>query len=127
MTKFNLIGFNFRKSDKIEYKQCVIHPGSRLIQSTEDPTLLLCTECGTPYLEKDTATEEQIHSMFGPSSNKSKIVQPRKQKKFFDQSGNEINDPDLIQDILQGKTVISYHEQTFGETKTIVKRNSRHS
>ena len=43
-----------------------------------------------------------------------KIITAKKKKKFFDQQGNEINDPTLINDILQGKTVIKYHEQKSG-------------
>ena len=123
MTKFNLIGFNFPK-DRIEYKHCVIHEGSRLIQSIEDPTLLLCPECGTNYLEKDTASDETIHSMFGPTGSKPTIIQAKKVKKYYDDSGNEITDETLIGDIKRGAHVISYHEQKSGNEKTVIKRRN---
>lgn len=121
MSRFNLIGFNFNKGN-IEYKHCIVHPGCRLVQSTQEPDLLYCPLCGTNYVEKDTATDERIQSMFGPTSQQSKIVQAKKQKKYFDQSGNEINDEQLQKDMAQGAHVISYQEFKMGEDKPIIKK-----
>jgi len=39
----------------------------------------------------------------------------KKKRKYYDKFGNEITDQTLIQDVLQGKTVISYHEEKSGE------------
>jgi len=116
-----MIGFNWPTTPK-EYKHCIIHPGCRLIPNVEEPDLLFCPLCGTNYVEKDTATDETIQSMFGPTSQQSKIIQAKKQKKYFDQSGNEINDEQLLKDIAQGKHVISYNEYKSGEDKVIVKK-----
>ena len=124
MGKFNLIGFNFLKGEVTQYKHCVIHEGSRLIQSIEDPTVLLCPECGTNYLAQDTASDERINSMFGPGSNQTKIIQGKKQKKYYDDSGNEITDETLIQDVKRGAHVISYQEIKQGEDKTVIKKRN---
>jgi len=65
--------------------------------------------CGSlTYLEKDTPSQEQIkpsHKM-----QQSKIIQPKKKKRYFDQQGNVINDETLIQDAKLGKTIIRYEE-----------------
>lgn len=104
--KFNIIGFS--NSSPKEYKHCVIHAGVRLIQALDDPDKLFCPTCGMSYLPKDTASEDQYVSRFGPQQTK--IISPKKQKKYYSQDGNEITDPDLIAEIHKGAHVISYHE-----------------
>ena len=118
--KFNLIGFS-DKQVTAKNRTCIIHQGTTLIPHTEQPDLLFCPLCGTSYQPKDTAVNERFNPKFGPS-NKTAIVTAKKKKKYYDKSGNEITDPTLIQDILQGVTVISYHEQIEGTDSTIVKR-----
>jgi hypothetical protein len=50
----------------------------------------------------------------------------KKDREYYDQNGNEINDPDLIKDIInQGINVISYHEEKQSENTTIDTRNKR--
>ena len=82
----------------------------------------MCECGGIGYKQDEGLADEQIHSKFGPSSNKTKIVQPKRKKKYYDDNGNEINDPTLIQDIKQGKTVVYYNEQKSGEDKPHVVR-----
>jgi hypothetical protein len=62
--------------------------------------------------------------MFGPSSNQSKIIQAKKQKRYYDNFGSLINDETLIQDIKQGKTVIRYEETKSGSDKPVVVKRS---
>jgi hypothetical protein len=45
------------------------------------------------------------------------IISAKKKKKYYDKNGNLITDHTLIQDIQQGKTVISYHEEKSSEDK----------
>lgn len=117
--KFNLIGFSFQNEPA--KKHCVIHPGTRLIQKEDDPDVWYCTMCGTVYLEKDTGNDENITSEYGPTQQTS-IISAKKKKKFYDKSGNEITDPELIKEIMQGANVISYHETKIGNDKPIVTR-----
>jgi len=98
MAKFNIIGFWDKPQSRWRpTKTCVIHYGTILVPEKDkngeyEPGVLWCPECGTPYLEKDTATEEQVKSMFGPSSNRSRIIQAKKKRKFYDKQGNLITD-----------------------------------
>lgn len=94
----------------IEYKHCVFHPGIRLIPKKDEPDMLWCPKCGTPYQEKDTASEEDFEPTASPQS-KTRIISPKKKKRYFDDSGNEITDPDLISLVQHGMHVIKYHEQ----------------
>ena len=107
--KVNIIGFNFQRPFT-NNKTCVIHPGTVLIPKIDQPDMLWCPFCGQSYLDKESETTENITTPFGPHSNKSAIITSRKKKKYFDKLGNEITDPTLIQDIMQGATVISYEE-----------------
>ena len=104
--KFNIIGFN--NNPTIRHRQCVYHPGVSLIQSLEDPNKLFCPSCGSSYLPSDTSPDDVYKSRFG--TQQTKIISPRKQNKYYDKQGNEINDPDLIADIQRGATVVSYQE-----------------
>jgi len=89
----------------------------------DESDIFRCCECGgIGYKQDDSLIEEQIHSKFGPSSNKTKIVQRKKKKKYYDDNGTEIKDPTLIQDIMQGKTVVYYNEQKSREYKPHIDR-----
>jgi hypothetical protein len=82
--------------------------------------VLWCTQCGMPYTEKDTAAEERFNPEFGPKSTKIQIISAKKKnKKYFDKQGNEINDETLMQDIQRGATVYDYHEDKQGEEYNI--------
>lgn len=122
--KFNIIGFS--NSPSTAHRHCVHHPGTRLVQSLEDPDTMLCPDCGISYLPKDTAPDEAYQSKFGPQQ--SKIISPKKQKKYYDKAGNEINDPDLIQEIQRGANVVHYSEilpQGTSETNSTTTRIHR--
>ncbi len=83
-----MIGFWDREPKvRPEYKTCVVHYGTILIPKKDEPGIWICPECGIPYLEKDTASEEQIHSMFDATSNQSRIIQGKKKRRFFDSRG----------------------------------------
>jgi len=58
---------------------------------------------------EDTAREENLTPKHGPS-NKTRIISGKRKKRYLDQQGNEINDPDLIDEIKRGAHVISYRE-----------------
>jgi uncharacterized Zn finger protein (UPF0148 family) len=74
--------------------------------------MLLCPQCGTSYFEKETAIQDQVKSKHDPTSNQTKIISGKSQKKkYYDKQGNEITDPELIQDMIRGLTVISYREE----------------
>jgi hypothetical protein len=126
-----MIGFNFPRKYKWQHgydypepvpqKTCPIHPGVPVVQMKgEDPELLFCCQCGTPYKEEDTITKENFNPESGPA-NKTFIVTGKKKKKYYDKQGNQITDPDLIADVKRGSTVISYREQKQGEENQIVK------
>jgi hypothetical protein len=110
MKGWNIIGFNFPNYSMIDpskWKHCVVHPGSRLISKPDEPGTLFCPLCGTTYLPKDTATDENFDPKFD-SKTQTKIFQVRKQKKYYDKQGNLINDETLLKDLANGKVVISY-------------------
>jgi len=122
-TKVNIIGFNIDRRYKWQadgwvepektYRTCPYHH-CILIPKQGEKDMLQCPECGTCFLEKDTGIEEEVKGTH--KKQQTKIVQGRnRKKKYFDEQGNEITDPLLIQDILQGKTVQYYHEEKSGE------------
>ena len=114
--KFNIIGFFGNAQERyIPSKTCVIHYGTPLISKVDEPGVLWCPECGTTYLQKDTATDEAMKGKF--KQQQTSIISARKKnKKCYDKQGNEITDPDLIADIERGGvTVIRYHEEKSGE------------
>jgi hypothetical protein len=121
--RFNLFGFNFTRYSTIppeKWKHCTIHQGTRLISKLDEPGVLWCPLCGTTYLPKDTTTDERIKPKH--TKQQTKIVQAKKQKKYFDDKGNEINDELLLKDIANGANVISYHEQKSGKERYVVRK-----
>lgn len=107
-SKYNIIGFG--TEDIIEYKHCVYDIGVRLIKVKGQ---LLCPKCGYTYKKEETVNEQAIESQH--QKQQTRIVSGKGKRKYYDKSGNEINDPDLIQDIQQGANVISYHEEKHAE------------
>lgn len=119
--KFNIIGFgnNFSNIDPQKWKHCVVHPGTRLISKLDEPGVLWCPQCGTPYLPKDTISEERFEAGHGPTNQTKIITGNKKKKRYLDESGNEITDPSLINDMMRGIHVIRYHEIKSGEDKPV--------
>jgi hypothetical protein len=124
--KFNIIGFgnNFSNIQPDKWKHCIVHPGTRLISKLDEPGVLMCPLCGTPYAPKDTISDENFEPTSGPS-NKTKIITAKKKKKQYDSEGHEINDEQLLKDIARGVRVIKYTEIKSGEGITIGTRNRR--
>jgi hypothetical protein len=125
--KFNIIGFglNYSNIDPSRWKHCVVHVGTRLISKPDEPGTLFCPLCGTSYLPNDTISEERFDPSATPKSQ-TRIITPKSKKKYYDKQGNLINDEQLLKDIANGKTVISYHEyKTEGDSakpKRVVRR-----
>ena len=122
--RFNIIGFNFPNSSRItpdKYKHCVVHPGIRLISKLDEPGVLMCPQCGTTYEPKDTISEERFDPSATPKTQ-TRIITPKKKKKYYDEKGNEVNDEQLLKDIAAGAHVISYHEQKSGKERHIVRK-----
>lgn len=117
--KFNIIGFglNYSNIDPQKWKHCVIHPGIRLTSKPDEPGVLWCCQCGTPYLPKDTISEERFEAGHGPKTQTKIFTGNKKKKRYLDESGNEITDPTLINDMMKGIHVIRYHEVKKGEDK----------
>jgi hypothetical protein len=81
----------------------------------------MCPLCGTSYQPNDTISEERFEAGHGPISQ-TKIVTPKKKKKYYDEKGNKINDQQLLKDIANGARVISYHEQKSGKERHVVRK-----
>jgi uncharacterized Zn finger protein (UPF0148 family) len=102
--KFNILGFG--NENILEYKHCPLDPGVRLIKIKGE---LRCPSCGYYYKQEEATNEQTIQPQH--EKQQTAIVSSKIKKKFYDDQGTEINDPDLIQQIQQGAHVISYHEQ----------------
>ena len=114
--KFNIVGFGIHGSSPWKpTKHCIIHVGTALVSKLDEPGVLWCPQCGMPYKEEDTAKEERFVPESGPSNRPQIISAKNKSKKYYDKQGNEINDPDLIEEIKRGMNVISYHEEKVSE------------
>lgn len=121
--KFNIIGFglNFSNVDTAKWKHCIVHPAIRLVSKLDEPGVLWCPQCGTPYVPKDTISEEN----FEPTANaksQTKIFIAKSRKKYFDKQGNEINDEQVLKDIANGMNVISYNEVKSGEERIVLEK-----
>lgn len=66
------------------------------------------------YLRIQLIKSEKFHSKI--------ITAKTKKKKYYDKQGNLITNPDLIQDIKQGKTVIRYDEKKSGKESSHIVR-----
>ena len=110
---YSIIGLSKHNSD-IKYYHCNIHQGARLQPYLEEEGYYYCTECGIPYNPNDTKSDTKITSRFAVGSTGTKITSGKnrsfKQKEFYDSIGNKIpkSDPDIMKDIAQGHTIISY-------------------
>jgi len=129
-----MIGFNFpRRRFKWEdntwnqealirtFKHCPIHAGVGVVPWNEgDPDKLYCKECGTEYLEQEAPNDERMKGKF--KEQKTMIVTPRKKKKFYDEQGTEVTDPELIKQLQSGMRIVSYKEDKVEENHIIRKR-----
>ena len=102
--KYNIIGFG--SEDIIEYKQCPLDIGVRLIKVKGE---LRCPTCGYTYKKEEAINEDTIQPQH--AKQQTTIISGKRNKKYYDKSGNLITDPDLIAEIQKGATVISYHEE----------------
>jgi hypothetical protein len=131
VTRFNIIGFDpaYRQSKWHPTKTCPFHYCILIPKKEQNGVydgMLQCPQCGTPFSERDAAVPEQIHSMFGPSSGRSRIIQGKNRKKiYFSDDGEEINDEVLLQDVARGAHVLKYHEEKSGEDKPHIVRKDR--
>ena len=109
--KFNLIGFS-NTTEKGEYKHCVIHKGTRLIQKIESPDMLWCPQCGSSYNVNDANIEQKIIPKFKAVNSGTRIISPKKKKRYYDTMGHEINpdDKDIMENVMRGDKIISYRE-----------------
>lgn len=91
-----------------------------MIPWREEQGMLICPDCGCRWAEKGAPalTDEAIAGVH--KKQQTKIVQGTKKKKFFSKQGDLITDETLIQDVLQGKNVISYKETKSGSDKPVV-------
>lgn|SRR5918995_2228712 len=119
--KFNIIGFgsNIRTEDPSKFKHCPIHKGSRLIKIESEPGMLQCPQCGFQYKEKELPPEEGMKGKFPKQADPKIITAKTKKKKYYDKRGNEINqnDPDIMQNVMKGDSILYYHEKRSDEDK----------
>ena len=110
--KFTIIGFNKETNDPSRYYHCPIHQDVRLIPMSGEEGMFKCTECGLAFNPSEVFSETHITSRFSTIPNNKKIVSlVKKPKKYYDKFGNELptSDPDIMNDIAQGRTIVSYH------------------
>jgi hypothetical protein len=69
----------------------------------------MCFCCGYSVPIEDAPNEEGISVKHGQQPIK--IVSAKTKRKYYDSRGNEINDPDLIDEVQRGANVISNHEE----------------
>jgi len=119
--RFNIVGFS--NYEPVKHKHCIFCTGRRLQPDPHDNDKLMCFTCGYSVLAEEAPNDENISIKH--DKQQTRIVSGKGKKRYYDKSGNEINDEQLIQDIQQGAHVISYHEQKQGEDTTIDKRNRR--
>lgn len=87
---------------------------SEKISRPDEPGVLMCPQCGTSYLPKDTISEERFAPSATPKTQ-TRIITPKKKKKYCDKQVNEINDEQLLKDMARGANVIRYHEDKHGK------------
>jgi len=115
--QFNLIGFNFNDynyEDPSKFRHCTIHPYRRLVPA-KDQDFLICCECGSefPLNVNDTITEQGIKFDIPAGTNSGpKIVQAKRKKRLFSESGDPIpkDDLDAIHDMQSGRRIVNYRE-----------------
>ena len=99
------MGFGFENIQ--EYKHCIYDVAVRLQKNKKGQ--LMCFQCGYVYQPEEAPNEEGVSIKH--NKQQTAIISGKGKRKYYDKSGNEINDPDLIQDIQQGANVISYNEE----------------
>ena len=108
------IGFS-KKDRDVKYYHCSIHQGSRLIPYTGEEGLYLCVECGIPYNPSEVKSDTHITSKFSTIQGQKQIISGKnrhdKDKEYYDLGGQKLpkDDPDILNDLAQGHTIVSYH------------------
>ncbi|HEY7695954.1 MAG TPA: hypothetical protein VH797_07640 [Nitrososphaeraceae archaeon] len=69
----------------------------------------MCFSCGYSVPIEDAPNEEGISVKH--DQQPTKIVSVKTKRNYYDPQGNEINDPDLIDEIQRDANVISNHEE----------------
>ncbi len=129
--KAAIIGFSKYK-DKAQFYHCQIHQGTRLVPYPGEEGLYQCPlGCG-PVNPSNVLSDTKITSRFNVQPISTQVVSGKnrshRDKEFYDQTGNKINaaDPDVMQDIAAGRTVVYYHtDEDLGpkkETFTHIKK-----
>src|SRR6185369_2550595 len=102
------------KPSNVKYLHCPVHLGARLIPYPEEEGWFQCPlGCG-PIPPTEVASDTKITSRFAVTKGKqiaSGNNRSYKEKKYHDKAGHKINknDPDIMQDIVVGRTIEFYH------------------
>jgi hypothetical protein len=94
---------------RLWYYYCIFCPGRRLQPDPHDDTKLMCFSYRYFVPIEDAPNEEDISVKHGQQPTK--IVSVKTKRNYYDPQGNEINDPDLIDEIQRDANVISNHEE----------------
>ncbi len=74
-----------------------------------------CVECGVPYNPSNVKSDTHITSRFSTTQGGKKIVSGQsrgtRDKEYYSKDGTKLpkDDPDIIRDLAQGATIVSYH------------------
>ena len=140
--RFNIIGFGYdwdnarNPKQYIERRCCKMCLGIGLIKKKDEPGIEMCPHCGSEWKDPDYQGEAaELENALSKEAIADEIVTGRhrkqqariisgrnRKKKYYDDSGNEITDPDLIADVKRGMHVIRYNEEKSGEDKPHIVR-----
>jgi hypothetical protein len=103
------------KPSNVKYLHCPVHLGARLIPYPEEEGWFQCPlGCG-PIPPTEVASDTKITSRFAVKTSGKQIASGHnrsyREKQYYDKSGHKINknDPDIMQDIVAGRTIEYYH------------------
>jgi len=103
------------KPSNVKYLHCPVHLGARLIPYPEEEGWYQCPlGCG-PIPPTEVASDTKITSRFAVKTSGKQIASGHnrsyREKQYYDKSGHQINknDPDIMQDIVAGRTIEYYH------------------
>ena len=103
------------KPSNVKYLHCPVHLGARLIPYPEEEGWFQCPlGCG-PIPPTEVASDTKITSRFAVKTSGKQIASGHnrsyREKQYYDKSGHQINknDPDIMQDIVAGRTIEYYH------------------
>lgn len=107
-----IFGLNTRESN-IKYLHCPQHPGARLIPYPEEEGWYQCPQGCGPIPPTEVASDTKITSRFAVTKGKqiaSGHNRSYREKSYYDKAGHKVNpnDPDIMQDIARGATIVSY-------------------